>query len=148
MSALALVSLSCNKGLEEEPFVPDISGEWKLTSAGLLDGSLVVRSGRYVEITVYAFFSGDGKFKLYQKLGDGDFVRYEGTYLLTGNILTGLYGGKETTPWGNSYEVDFEDDGKVLIMTDNSTETPDRCTYIRTEIPASIKRAEGEQVQK
>ena len=77
---------------KEETKVSDIAGVWELsdiiTKASL--GSVVV--------SVYIDFASDGKFTLYQKLGEGRYTKYAGTYALEKGVLSGKY--SDGKAWG------------------------------------------------
>ena len=85
--ALGLASCSkTDKNLEK------LSGEWywQGTEAG-------------VELEVYVAFEKDNTFDLFQKIGEGAFRHYTGTFTYDGNTLSGMYSDK--TAWMYSYEV-------------------------------------------
>lgn len=145
---------SCSKPSADEVLPPDITGEWKLASAGSLDGSVIVKGGEAVEISVYISFTKDGNFELYQRLDELHFRRYAGTWQLDGNILSGLYDGKKSSPWACSYAVSLADDGQTLVMDMNGSKMTADATagqdggtaqkekslrYNRTTIPESVR---------
>lgn len=151
---------SCSKPSIDEILPPDITGEWKLESAGNLDGSVIVKSGERVEISVYISFTEDGNFELYQRLDELHFRRYAGTWQLDGNILSGLYDGKKSSPWACSYAVSLADDGQTLVMdmtgvsmqtgtsggqTGELAQKEESLRYSRTPIPESV-RSESESL--
>ncbi|MDE7128240.1 MAG: hypothetical protein K2O58_10195, partial [Bacteroidales bacterium] len=57
---------SCSKPSIDEILPPDITGEWKLESAVHLAGSVILKSGERVEISVYISFNEDGNVELSQ----------------------------------------------------------------------------------
>ena len=83
-------------------------------------------------IDVYVSF-GDGTFDLYQKVGEGRYFLYDGTYTLTGNVLSGLY--SDGTSWGSDYDISLETDSLVLTAKNGSGEVS---TYVRKAIPAEV----------
>lgn len=83
---------------------------------------------------VYIDFKQDLKFELYQKIGEGRFRRYGGTYALTGSVLSGKYSdGKD---WGSSYAVSFDGSNLVLKAQNGSEEV---CTYEKKSLSQSDK---------
>ena len=58
------------------------------------------------DVEVYMAFSKNGKFELYQKMGE-EFIRYyyTGTYEFDGEILTGMYTGY--IPFAHDYKVTY-----------------------------------------
>ena len=83
-------------------------------------------------IDVYVSF-GDGTFDLYQKVGEGRYFLYDGTYTLTGNVLSGLY--SDGTSWGSDYDISLETDSLVLTANNGSGEVS---VYTREDIPAEV----------
>lgn len=154
VAALMLLLWSCTGPLGEETPVIDISGEWKLESVGNLDGNVEIKSTGEFELSVYLAFDEDGNFELFQRLGERRYRSYSGTWTLEGNVLSGLYGGKQSTPWATSYAVKIEDDGAVLVMSplkdkepsvseedrpDSSGDVNDVMRYIREPVPESVR---------
>lgn len=82
---------------------------------------------------VYALFSEDGSFDLYQRLGEGRYRSYAGTWQLKGKTLTGIYA--DATPWGDSYAVAYLDDNTMTLTALTSEEV---VTYAREDIPATV----------
>lgn len=119
---VALVMSSCTKSSDM-----DVAGEWHLVSSGDTDMELV---------DVYISFNG-GSFEILQKLGEGRYWIYTGTYAVSGSILTGSY--NDGSPLGGgSYDVKLEESGSRLVMTalNGSSEVS---TYTRMQIPAEIR---------
>lgn len=123
LTAILLSISSCGKTHSAEPYPIDITGEWHLVSAGELPME---------SIDVYVSF-GDGTFDLYQKVGEGRYFLYDGTYTLTGNVLSGLY--SDGTSWGSDYDISLETDSLVLTANNGSGEVS---TYVRKAIPDEV----------
>lgn len=126
VAALALVGC---KGHREEPVKPlDVTGEWELTS-------IVTRSASIggVPIAVYVSFTAENTFELYQKIGEGRYAYFKGTYQLSGESLSGTYDGGKS--WGSVYTVAVDGDQMTLTAT-GGAETD---TYRKTAIPQSVK---------
>jgi len=107
----------------------DVCGQWEL-----MDITTKAAQIGDVELDVYMDFRQDKTFSLWQKLGEGRHVKYEGTWELTENILTGVYSdGKE---WGTSYEVSRE--GDVLTMSETRTGA-ESYIYHSCTIPSTLE---------
>lgn len=98
--------MGCKKENKNAPI--DIIGTWELMD-------IKTKSVQIGEETVEVkmTFKADNTFTLEQKLGDGRFQPYSGTWQLTENKLTGKY--SDGKAWGAGYEVSRE--GDVLTMT-------------------------------
>ena len=87
------------------------------------------------DVEVYMAFSKNGKFELYQKMGE-EYIRYyyTGTYEFDGEILTGMYTGY--IPFAHDYKVSRS--GDKLTLT--SVSEPDyKVTYTKKSIPEEVK---------
>lgn len=101
--SVAFASISCGE-VSNGPVVSDkIVGEWHLVSV----------SGLNSVPQVYVEFAQDLSFDLYQKVGEGRYRKYEGTYAVAGAIVSGKYSDGEK--WGSDYEASF--DGEKLVLT-------------------------------
>ena len=85
---------------------------------------------------VYIEFNADLTFEIYQKVGEGRYRRYDGTYVVTENIVTGEYSDGED--WGSGYTAAFEDEILVLTADNGSGEV---CRYEK----ASLDQAEKDK---
>ena len=121
MAAFCLLALSCRK---YESGV-DISGEWHLVSTGELSME---------SIDVYVSF-GKGTFVLYQKLGEGRYYVYSGTYSLSGSLLSGSY--SDGTSWGSDYDIALDPGGELLTMTARNG-SGEVSTYERKAVPEEV----------
>lgn len=127
--AFLAVSLACLSFVSCQKDTDGISvdGDWHLVSTGDLD---------MADIDVYATFSG-GAFVLYQKTGDmARFYRYEGTYSVAGDVLSGAY--SDGSPLASSYRVSLGDDGETLEMTALNG-SDELSTYERAAVPADVR---------
>ena len=87
------------------------------------------------DVEVYMAFSKNGKFELYQKMGE-DLIRYyyTGTYEFDGEVLTGMYTGYIS--FAHDYKVSRS--GDKLTLT--SVSEPDyKVTYTKKSIPEEVK---------
>ena len=80
LTLLACVALfaACNGNDPDEPTVPelDVIGMWELSSVS------TKASVGSVTVSVYIDFAADNSFTLYQKIGEGRYTKFEGTYNL------------------------------------------------------------------
>lgn len=86
--------------------------------------------------SVYIDFKADLTFEIYQKVGEGRYRRYDGTYVVTENVVTGKYSDGED--WGSGYTASFEDEILVLTADNGSGEA---CRYEK----ASLDQAEKDK---
>ena len=100
-----------------------LCGEWHSTSLPV-DGD------------VYIDFNEDKTFELYQKIGEGAYRLYRGTWNLEENLLTGKYNDGED--WAAAYQVAMSD--KFLTLTSNN-DAAEETVYERSEIPASVEES-------
>lgn len=121
---LAVLALAgCKKNKTEKPL--DITGTWNLTG---IETKAVQIGDETVD--VYVEFVSDNTFNLYQMIGQGRYVQYDGTWALDGTTLTGAY--TDGTAWGSSYEVSVAD-GTLVLSCDGEV-----YTYTAAEIPADL----------
>ena len=68
-----------------------VEGSWELS------GVTTKATVGSVNVSVYVTFAS-GQFTLYQKIGEGRYTQFTGTYTLSGNALTGKYADDKA--WG------------------------------------------------
>ncbi len=123
-AALMLIA-SCGKN--EEGKKPEINleeqiiGQWHSTSISV-DGDI------YIE------FDQAKTFELYQRIGEGAYRLYRGTWNLEGDLLTGKYNDGED--WAAAYKVSIE--GDALTMTSNN-DAAETSSFMSSEIPSEVK---------
>lgn len=83
---------------------------------------------------VYVAFTSEGTFDEYQRLGEGRYRHYSGTWTMKNSVLSGLY--DDGVEWGSSYKVSFAGDTMTLTATNKSAEA---LTYIKEGIPEEVK---------
>ena len=111
MAALVLALFACKKEGTDDP-VPTpagggITGVWELTSV-----TTKVAVGD-VQVSVFVEFTADKNFTLYQKIGEGRYTQFSGTYVLSSdNKLSGSYSGGAS--WG---PYDAAVSGETLTLT-------------------------------
>ena len=113
LSVLA-AAVSCGEKDNGPAVSEKIVAEWHLVGV----------SGMTSVPQVYVDFSQDLTFELYQKIGEGRYRKYEGTYTVTGSLVSGQYSDGEK--WGSDYKASFEGDNMVLSAQNGSEEA---CTY-------------------
>lgn len=111
---------------EEEPL--NIIGTWSLSSIQTKSANL---GGQPVDI--YVTFNEDNSFQLYQKIGQGRYTAYTGTWSLLETTLDGKY--SDGTPWGSSYQVSQNDDRTTLTLSSAGEDY----SYVKGQIPADIE---------
>ena len=124
LSALMILA-SCGKdkggdntGLDLEQ---KLYGDWHSTSLPI-DGE------------IYISFSEDKTFELYQKIVEGAYRLYRGTWNLEEDILTGKYNDGED--WAAAYQISIE--GETLTMT-SKNDAAEVSVYKKAEIPSTVK---------
>ena len=105
----------------------DINGSWELSS---VETKVSVGS---VDVSVYISFTSDGNFTLYQKIGEGRYTRFTGTYTVSSdNKLSGKY--SNNTAWG-PYTAAMAS-GKLTLTSAGEKEVD---TYSKiSSIPTSV----------
>ncbi len=105
----------------------DITGIWELSSV-----ATKVSVGS-VNVNVYVEFASGGNFTLYQKIGDGRYTKFTGTYTLSSDgKLSGTY--SDNSAWGPYDAVIGE--GTLTLTSAGGKETD---TYKKiSSIPSSV----------
>ena len=117
---------SCSKSEEHKPL--DITGDWNITSITTKSATIGSQN-----VDVYISFQQGGAFTLYQKTGSGRFQKYEGTWTLSGKLLSGNY--SDGTSWGTTYNVSLHDE---MLTLESNTTPVEVSVYKRTSIPQSV----------
>ena len=119
----ALAFVGCGKE-NDAPKVDNATkgvGEWHCAPEGY-------------DVDVYVEFAATGEFDEYQRLGEGRYRHYEGTWSVEKDVLSGVYA--DGTEWGSSYTLSFDGDTMTLTANNESAET---IIYTKTAIPAEVK---------
>ena len=133
--ALATVLLglvACSGNSKDNPETPaftkeNLVGVWELTSVAT---KATVGSET---VSVYIDFASSGNFTLYQKIGQGRYTKFEGTYSVsTEGKLSGKYSGGAS--WG-PYEGAIS--GSTLTLTSAKGGEVDSYKKV-SEIPAAV----------
>ena len=118
-TVVALGLVSCSK---TDPNLEKISGEWYWQ--GTENG---------IALEVYLAFNTDGVFDLFQKLGDGAFRHYTGTFSYDGENLKGVYSDK--TLWAYDYVATVSGDSLTMKYVGADVSI----TYFRKTIPFTVR---------
>ena len=119
----ALLFVGCGKE-KDTPKVNNatkIVGEWHCAPEGY-------------DVDVYVAFDAAGSFEEYQRLGEGRYRHYAGTWSVDKSVLSGVYA--DGTEWGSTYTLSFE--GEIMTLTANN-ESAEAIVYTKTTIPAEVK---------
>lgn len=118
---LALISVAImGTGCKKDKIQADVVGEWHCT-VGISD--------------IYVAFGEDSTFELFQKLGEGRYYLYTGTWSVDKDIISGEY--NDGTPWGSSYKISMNGpDSMTMTATNGSGEVN---TYTREAVPEKVR---------
>ena len=83
---------------------------------------------------IYLDFSNDGTFEMYQKIGEGAYRLYRGTWSLDGNMLSGKYNDGED--WSAVYEICISD--KFMTMT-SQNDAAEENVFEECTIPEEVR---------
>ena len=119
---LTLASCGRDKG-KEKTTADYLYGEWHSTSISVTGD-------------VYISFTDDMKFEMFQKIGEGAYRLYRGSWNVEGDLLTGRYNDGED--WAAAYTVTVDDRSLTMISTNDAAE---KSTYTRTEIPEDVRNS-------
>lgn len=138
IAALLLSVLSCKEPVDPQPgpepgpnppvvektLAEKIAGEWHCVVSDM-------------DADIFLSLASDNRFELYQKVGEGAYRLYRGTWSLDEKtaVLTGKYNDGEA--WGSGYGVVLSEDENTLTL-DPSAEGEDQ-TYRKESIPADVK---------
>ena len=107
IAAVAVVLTACTTGKAEKSI--DITGTWDLINIEVTKAAQLGDETISVELT----FNADKTFSITQTLGEGRAEEFNGSWQLTGSILTGKYSnGKD---WGSSYEISVENSTLTMV---------------------------------
>jgi hypothetical protein len=131
LSLLVFMTACGEKSDPETPSDPLCDKDWHSTSLAVEDAD------------IYLDFSYDGSFVMYQKIGEGAYRSYAGTWNLDGNnVLSGKYSDGED--WAASYAITYDE--KTLTMT-SQNDAAEKSTFAACNIPDDV-REKCEQVMK
>ena len=121
----ALLFIGCAKEKKQDAPKVDaatkVVGEWHCAPDGY-------------DVDVYVAFDAAGSFEEYQRLGEGRYRHYAGTWSVDKSVLSGVYA--DGTEWGSTYTLSFE--GETMTLTANN-ESAEAIVYTKTTIPTEVK---------
>lgn len=127
MMAMLAVLAGCHK---PDPVKPktDVSGIWELTNVSTKAASI-----GSVSVSVYLNLDAAGTFSLYQKIGEGRYTAFTGSWLLADDdTLSGTYdGGKAWGPYAASVS------GNTLTLVSAGGKEVDTYTKV-SSIPSAV----------
>lgn len=123
---LSLALVSCGKSNKEENKKLDVSGIWMLTSVSTKSAQI-----GDVTVSVYIEFTSTGTFTLYQKLGEGRYSAFTGTYTIEKHVLSGNYSDKKA--WG-PYDATCEDETLTLTSANGEVDTYKKIGAIPSDV--------------
>ena len=90
-----------------------------------------------IDADIYLSLDKASTFELYQKIGEGSYRLYKGTWSLNEDtaMMTGKY--NDGTSWGSGYTVTLSEDGGSMTL-DPSEDGEDQ-VYRKTAIPSEVK---------
>ncbi len=123
LAALMVMSATgCKKDEKVIDCKATLPGEWHCAPEG-------------IDADIYAAFEENGSFDLYQKLGEGRYRHYTGTWECKGNTLSGIY--SDGNAWGSSYTVAFTDNDNMTFTALNGSN--EVMAYTREPVPSEVK---------
>ena len=125
--ACAFLASCGDNNKENKPL--DVTGQWELLDIQTKS----VQIGD-VPVEVFMEFKSDKTFTIWQKQGEGRHRKYTGTWVLTGNHMTGKYSDGKS--WGAEYDVTVESGNLYMSETKKNMET---YVYAKCTIPAELR---------
>ena len=87
-----------------------------------------------IDADIYISFTEDGKFEMYQQIGEGAYRLFRGTWNLEEDLLTGKYNDGED--WAAAYTVAIS--GKTLTLI-SENDAAEESQFAKAAIPAEVK---------
>lgn len=106
LAAMCLLAACGNKPGKNEITPSAIAGSWELSDV------VTKASVGSVTVSVYITFVSEGTFTLYQKIGEGRYTKFSGTFTLAEQKLSGKYSDGKS--WG-PYNTEL--DGSTLTLS-------------------------------
>lgn len=120
---MLMVSCGGDKGGQQTELTLEqkLCTEWHSTSVSL-------------DADIYISFADNNTFELYQKIVEGAYRLYRGTWNLEEDVLTGKYNDGED--WAAAYQISIK--GESLTMTSRN-DAAEVSVYQKAVIPDSVK---------
>ena len=128
MICTVLLIAGCGNKEEKKNLDELLIGEWHSKSLSISDAYTYAGE-------VYIGFNADKTFDLYQKIGEGAFRLYRGSWNIDGDVLAGKYNDGEE--WGTRYQISI--DGKTLTMKYSIHDSEVTSVYTSAVIPSEVK---------
>ena len=128
MICTVLLIAGCGNKEEKKNLDELLIGEWHSTSLSISDAYTYAGE-------VYIGFNADKTFDLYQKIGEGAFRLYRGSWNIDGDVLAGKY--NDGDEWGTRYQISI--DGKTLTMKYSIHDSEVTSVYTSVVIPSEVK---------
>lgn len=131
--AIAITLFAFSSCEKQQDFSKDLPGYWELTSI----------SGNFEQMPeVFMSFTQDGAFTIWQRFGSNtSFVRYDGSWTLAGDQLSGKY--SDGSAWASGYKIEI--DGGVLFMSASAAAaaaSSEASTYRKiSQLPADLQES-------
>lgn len=124
--SLLMLMVACGKDdvKESSNTLTGITKDWKLISV----------NGEEPEFTVYMRFEG-AEFWIYQQLYTLNYVMYDGTFSVKGDVLSGSY--FDGSNWKCKYKGSISEDGEFLELV-SKEKKPITSLYEACTIPESV----------
>ena len=141
VAVAAAFAVACGS---KEDKAAGVEGEWELVDVEFATKSAVVGSET---VFVYINFDAKGTFVMYQKLGEGRFRKFSGTWSCSNGLLNGTYSDGKN--WGCPYKVSRDGDTlvmvvgwllKICLVIVSSPDGKDSYTYRKCTIPEEVKK--------
>lgn len=110
------------------PSQASLTGIWELSS---VTTKAAVGS---TSVSVYVEFASGGDFSLYQKIGDGRYTHFTGSYTYTNDVLSGKYA--TGTAWG-PYNVSL-DATTLKLSTSKEEDTYKKVSSIPSSVTSNV----------
>ncbi|MBQ5648482.1 MAG: lipocalin family protein [Alistipes sp.] len=141
LAVLALCAIvACNPNNNDDGGNGGNGGNGGITwsDSGSLVGDWVLtewNSSTELPMGVYLSLNEDNTFVLYQHLSDVLWEKYEGTYTLSGNTLSGVY--SDGVEWAD-YTIKYNNGDTKQIKLTRKDDAEDVSIYTATDIPAEV----------
>lgn len=132
----ALTLVGCNKendGKQNKELQQKLANEW----------CIATWNGEESPARIYIDFNADGSYDMYQQAYTLTYVHFNGTYNLSGDIVTGTYA--DGSNWKCGYKASISADGTTLTL-DSQEDVSITSVYNLTVIPEEVK-AEADETR-
>lgn len=136
LAMCAIVACNPNKGNGGGNNSGDTGNTWSNSGSHVGDWVLTEWNGTTdLSLGVYLSLNENNTFVLYQHLSDVLWEKYEGTYTLSGNTLSGVY--SDGVKWAD-YTIKYNNGDTKQIKLTRQNDTEDVSIYTATDIPTEV----------